>query len=310
LRNVLKAMLRKLQGAGVFDWLRHFDGPKESFTRSLEQLQFGKGEIVIAVGEHAVEDVHRLKRDVFKVRYCHGFFDHLPELNRVAWGVPMATLAVSPALVARLEGYSGEAVLGIVPNGIKTEEYFVEPSDRQGLGLIFHQIPVKGPEAALAIVKAAQQRFPERVWHAFGTAQRPQQFDKVQYTRYPGVGQARAIYNRCKVWVVTSRQEGFCLPILEAMSCGCAVVSSNNTAAPELISDGVNGYIVEYGDTKAYLQRIETLLSNESKRLQMVQEGFTTVKRYRWEDAVMKLEQVLERVVQGPAPQELIGPPG
>ncbi len=44
-------------------------------------------------------------------------------------------------------------------------------------------------------------------------------------------------YNGCSVFIYPSLYEGFGLPPLEAMSCGCAVIASNVTSIPEVTSD-------------------------------------------------------------------------
>jgi glycosyltransferase involved in cell wall biosynthesis len=240
-----------------------------------------------------------LPREIIKVRYCHAIFDHVPELTRQAWSVPMATLAVSESLAPELEKFSGKKVLAVVPNGINTDEYFLEDKPRDGLGLIFRRYPTKAPEETLELVVKAQQRLPAVPWHLFGTSRRPKEFAHLEYWQYPSVEKARDIYNRCKIWLITSRHEGFCLPVLEAMACGCAVVSSNHTVAGDLIEDGVNGFIVPFGNAEAFLEKIEMLMRDESRRMSLVHQGFETVKRFTWDRAVTQMEDVLEALWQG-----------
>jgi len=52
-------------------------------------------------------------------------------------------------------------------------------------------------------------------------------------------------YNDAVVYVVASKDEGTPNPALEAASCGCAIVSTRVGNMPELIKDGVNGYLVD-----------------------------------------------------------------
>src|SRR3981081_91104 len=78
LLGLARTGLRQLQGSQNFDWLRGFSGQKQAF-HSLDDLEFSKGEIVIAVGEYAVKYLYPLQRDVVKVRYCHCVFEHFSE---------------------------------------------------------------------------------------------------------------------------------------------------------------------------------------------------------------------------------------
>jgi glycosyltransferase involved in cell wall biosynthesis len=162
--------------------------------------------------------------------------------------------------------------------------------------LIFSQHPIKGPEAAVALVKALHRQFPQVPLYAFGTSRKWKSLAPCSYTRFASVEQAREIYNRCKIWLVTSRDEGFCLPILEAMACGCMVISSRHTNAAELIQDGHNGFTVPYGDIHGYADIAAKLLADERQRERIVEEGFKTVKRFTWETAACLMEKALRNL--------------
>lgn len=276
-------------------WLSCFKGEKERFVK-LESLNFNEGEIVVATGEHTIEELERLERKVIKVRYCHGFLGQSAEQRNLAWGGRMDTIAVSPALVPSLQRHCEGRILGIVPNGICLNEYFVEDRFRDGIGLVFSQTPIKGPEVAVSLVRAFRDVCPSNPCYVFGADPRPKSLAPCDYKRYPSVAKAREIYNRCIVWFVTSRDEGFSLPTLEAMACGCAVVSSRHTNAGELIQDGVNGLTVPYGDIAAYMQAARFLLENESLRSNIVREGFKTVRKFTWDNAADRMEEALAKL--------------
>lgn len=295
LRSLATAIKFRCYGIRPTRWLADFEGKTEAFIR-LEDLNFSNGEIVIAVGADAVEELSRLDRAVIKLRYCHGIVERGPDEMRRFWGGSMPAIVVSPGLLPRLEEYCHGPILGVVPNGICQTEYFVEERNRDGIGLIFSQHPIKGPEVAAALVQSLAGKFPQVPRYIFGACRQSEALGTSTYRRYPSVAQAREIYNRSKIWLVTSRDEGFCLPMLEAMACGCAVISSRHTNAADLIQDGVNGFIVPYGDVEGYLNRIEQLLADDALRIQIVNEGFKTVKRLTWEHAADCMEEVLLKV--------------
>jgi glycosyltransferase involved in cell wall biosynthesis len=81
--------------------------------------------------------------------------------------------------------------------------------------------------------------------------------------------------------------------MLEAMACGCAVITSRHTNAADLIQDGVNGFTVPYGDVAGYLNLTERLLVDEPLRQRIVKEGFKTVSRLTWEYAANRMEEIL-----------------
>lgn len=293
--SAARSLKYRLLGMTETLWLSQFQGRKEPFAR-VDQLEFTDKEIVVATGEATNDKLQQLPANLFKLRYCHGFIERDPERMRLAWGGPMRTIAVSARLVPTLKQYCESPILGIVPNGLSSNEYFVNGGARQGTGLIFSGHPIKGPEVAIAVVNALGEQFRETPCYVFGSYPKPGSLGPCVYTRFPSIQMAREIYNRCKVWLVTSRDEGFSLPILEAMACGCAVVTSNHTNAADLIQDGVNGFVVGYGDVRSYLDRIGRLLGDEGLRTRVVEEGFKTVKRFSWENATDRMEEALKRL--------------
>jgi glycosyltransferase involved in cell wall biosynthesis len=55
-----------------------------------------------------------------------------------------------------------------------------------------------------------------------------------------------ALYSAAKCFVTASLDEGYCLPVAEALACGCPVIASNRAAIPEVL--GGNGVLVEPTD--------------------------------------------------------------
>ena len=73
-------------------------------------------------------------------------------------------------------------------------------------------------------------------------------------------------YAQADVLISTSRYEGFGYTILEALTHGTPVVCFNNSALPELVVDGYNGFIVETDDIDAMAKRIKKLKNDSDLR--------------------------------------------
>jgi glycosyltransferase involved in cell wall biosynthesis len=68
-----------------------------------------------------------------------------------------------------------------------------------------------------------------------------------------------ALYNSADVFLNTSEYEGFCLPVLEAMSCGIPIVASNRASIPEIV--GQSGKLVDINAENAIEQYVDNILS-------------------------------------------------
>jgi phosphatidyl-myo-inositol dimannoside synthase len=83
----------------------------------------------------------------------------------------------------------------------------------------------------------------------------------------------RGFYDRCEIFAMPSRQEGFGVVFLEAMAHGKPVIAGAHGGTPELVADGVTGYLVRYGDAEAVADRLLALLGNPARRAQMGEAG-------------------------------------
>ncbi len=91
------------------------------------------------------------------------------------------------------------------------------------------------------------------------------------------------LYNTASVFVLPSLVEGFSLPTLEAMHCGCAVVVTDNGGVNEYIEDGANGIVVPVCNPVALKNGVYFLLTNSQERLEMAQRGRKTASKFSLE---------------------------
>ncbi len=90
----------------------------------------------------------------------------------------------------------------------------------------------------------------------------------------------RGLYKRASLFVYPSLYEGFGLPPLEAMSCGCPVVCSNSSSMPEVV-----GNAATYFDPKSldsiYIAIVKTL--NDKQKIEQLKiKGFKRIKNFEW----------------------------
>lgn len=111
----------------------------------------------------------------------------------------------------------------------------------------------------------------------------------------PKIGdELAAEYQGSDVFVMPSRKEGFGLVFLEAMAFGKPVIGGHHGGTPEVVRDGVTGFLVEYGDVSVLTDRIVSLLSDQDLRHRMGQAGRRMVEdNYTFEHFRERLARVL-----------------
>jgi glycosyltransferase involved in cell wall biosynthesis len=117
--------------------------------------------------------------------------------------------------------------------------------------------------------------------------------NKIEYYFLPTRKQLRELYNRSMIFVLPSIVEGMSLPPLEAMSCGCAVVVTDNGGVNEYIKDNVNGLLCPIKNADCLYNKIIYLLNNRHKRLQLVNNGLKTAKEYGYENMVRSFTDLI-----------------
>ncbi len=89
------------------------------------------------------------------------------------------------------------------------------------------------------------------------------------------------LYRHALVMLQPSWDEGFGLPILEAMAAGCPVITSDRSAGAELAGDAA--ILVDPHAPEQSRREIERLLSDGQTRLDLIESGLSRAKGYTWE---------------------------
>ena len=279
------------------DWLHLFKGPVERFS-DIRKCTFENKEIVVASGWWAAAEVRRVNQNgIIKVHHVRGMLKDADQM-RAAWGENVPKIVIASFLQDAIEQICNQKVYAIIPNGIDTAEFYpsVPESQRNGVGTIYGQSYQKDPETVLKVLENLRASRPETPLRVFSLNRKPKDIPSEIYHRLPPLEKAREIYSRSMVWVLGSYSEGFGVPILEAMACGCAVVSTSCGGPEDIIKNGENGFLVEVGDVKQIVNRVEELLDDGELRQRFVKNSQETLKKFSWESSIDQLEKALSNI--------------
>jgi len=108
--------------------------------------------------------------------------------------------------------------------------------------------------------------------------------DRILVTGYVPPAELARWYARASVFAFPSLDEGFGMPVLEAMTAGLPVVTSNRSALPEVAGDAA--LLVNPEDTDALAEALQTLTSNVELRSRLGKAGQRRAAAFSWETAV------------------------
>ena len=101
-------------------------------------------------------------------------------------------------------------------------------------------------------------------------------------------------YERAAIFAFPSLDEGFGMPVLEAMAAGTAVIASNGSALPEVAGDAA--LLVDPRDAEALACGLRELAGNEELRAELGAKGRERAATFTWEKAAMETWEVYRKV--------------
>jgi glycosyltransferase involved in cell wall biosynthesis len=114
-----------------------------------------------------------------------------------------------------------------------------------------------------------------------------------------------AFFKQSDMFVLPTYAEGMPMVVLEAMAAGLPVISTPVGGIPELIEDGIEGYLVAPGDVDALAERITRLLTDSVERRRMGARAQTRAAEFDWSVILDRLGRELHQAVDQRQPRPI-----
>ncbi len=101
---------------------------------------------------------------------------------------------------------------------------------------------------------------------------------------------------RSNVLVLPSVLEGFGLVIAEAMATGMPVIGSTHSAGPEIIENGVDGFVIEPEDVSGIAGRIDWLATHRDQCCEMGRAAAQKAHKFSWEAHELRLSEIIDEI--------------
>ncbi|MBN2601785.1 MAG: glycosyltransferase family 4 protein [Candidatus Marinimicrobia bacterium] len=255
---------------------------------------------VIAAGWQTAEPVSRLPdvcgKKFYLLQHFETYFRSKKQVLET-FHLPMKKIAIAQWIINELKNI-GQDAEGPIGNAIDHKEFYLEaniPERTTDVIAVYHYMNVKGPRDLITTLKNLKKR--KNISATVVSARKPiHRFPVwVKIIIRPPIPELRKIYSSSKVFLHTSHSEGWGLPVLEAMACGCAVVATENRGVKEYLIPNQNAMMVPIGDTDALTTQVNYLLTDYHQRKLLVENGLKTVSQFSWKSSVLILENILLR---------------
>jgi glycosyltransferase involved in cell wall biosynthesis len=102
-------------------------------------------------------------------------------------------------------------------------------------------------------------------------------------------------YSQAKCFVFASEYEGFGIPVLESMKCGCPVVLANHSSFPEVAGDA--GVYFELNNPNDLHDKVSSLLQNDDLRTEYSKKGLIQAEKFSWKKTVDDCLKVYQKAI-------------
>ncbi len=104
------------------------------------------------------------------------------------------------------------------------------------------------------------------------------------------------MYANADVFILSSLWEGSALSMLEAMSSGLPVIASSHSCAPDVITEGVEGFVYDPYDVNALKSHIKWYTMNKDKIPQMGRNARKKAEKYTWENYYNNVNDIIDTI--------------
>ena len=176
-------------------------------------------------------------------------------------------------------------IANINPLRIKRSNHVSEPKVIVSIGRLTYQ---KGYDLLIDAWSLVESKNPDWMLHIYGEGEDRNKLEKliaknsIKNIFLKGLtDDIKNVYDNATFYVMSSRYEGFGMVLIEAQSRGLPIVSFNCSSGPaEIITNDINGYLVENENVKVLAERISYLIDNESVRKHFSNNALLSAKRF------------------------------
>lgn len=188
----------------------------------------------------------------------------------------------------------------LLRNGIDIDKFKIyndiKNRDNHSIAMLYHNRLNKGCKEGLEVLYRLKKDYPDIKVTLFGSPKKPKSLPTwIRYIRNASEDEVIDILNNSAIYLCTSKSEGFGLPGLESMACGCALITTNCLGVLEYANNS-NSLISDRDDYEDLYNNIKLLFDNSTKRIKLAKKGNKDVQDFSLKKSMKLMEELIQRV--------------
>ncbi|KAB8287935.1 glycosyltransferase family 4 protein [Bifidobacterium avesanii] len=282
------------------NWFKLNRGVKVRAIYDIKDRYFKNEDKIIATAVQTAGPVAALKISADKYYFIQDYenWEFSDEFVCNTYSLGMTNIVISDWLKKIVDKYSRKESIKVV-DGIDTNIFKVTKAigQREEHTIVFQYRSAKhkGAEFAFKAISSLQNKYSDLKVYCISREERPNNLpSSCIYLRNLTSMDVARVNNKARIFLCSTVDEGFGLPGLEAMACGCAVVSTEYRGAKEYAINGYNSLLSHVNDYKELADNIETLFHNKELESILSNNGVKTASEKSIQYSAELFEEVLK----------------
>ncbi|SEF80466.1 glycosyltransferase family 4 protein [Lachnospira multipara] len=282
------------------DWYKFNEGVIKRTIFDYEKEIRKDEEVIIATDVRTAKPVSELSINCKKKMYfIQGFENWVLSDEEVfeTYGLGLCNITVSNWLKNLVDMHSKTPSF-CVANGVNCDIFKKEKDlknrDKYSIAFHYNSSKNKAGNDAIEVIKRLHNQIPELKVYAVSIEKKTDIIPEyVNYIYKASQEKVAKINNKCRVFLSTSVEEGFGLPGIEAMACGCILVSTKNTGVFEYANESENAVLLDVHDIDGLVTNIKRIFEDFSLQKKISEKAIATAKERSIEKSARKFEEIL-----------------
>jgi glycosyltransferase involved in cell wall biosynthesis len=194
----------------------------------------------------------------------------------------------------------------VIPHGIRRRRRSEEPTEASKERIILHVGAIQRRKNIARLVEAFERVDPGWTLVLAGSLgygaeeilrriEQSPRHREIQVMGYVGDAKLEELYKKAMIFAFPSLDEGFGMPVLEAMAAGIPVLTSNRSAMPEVSGDAA--LLADPTKTEEIINALQKLTTDRELRERMIHRGLARSAAFTWQSATTKTWAVYQELL-------------
>ncbi|MBI4244425.1 MAG: glycosyltransferase family 4 protein [Planctomycetes bacterium] len=279
-------------------WFNFDNDVKFDYIDDLEVNEVQGADYIVATNWRSAEVLLKRKKCplIHLVQHYEFWSDKIDRINSVCSSKELIHICVSRWIKEKVDKLGVESFN--IPIGIESKLFQlkspIEKRSCNSVCFMFHTAKWKGSHVVIEVLKDLGRQKKDLIVNAFGVYDFANE-GVSNYLKNPPQSAIADMYNQSAIFISSSYSEGLGLPPMEAMACGCAVITTNSGGVMDFCVPNENCLMIQPESPKEMADALLKLVNDNDLRVRLAHKGHEHITRnFTWDKTIHSFLEILK----------------